>query len=87
MRGGAKASMVFKRGEQAMKASLMALTDDQKLTHPQLMAGEVKFILAALQGHNYSDKDAEMYENLVSYLKGLLPTRKDNPHIVKEPTK
>jgi len=72
---------------QSKGAIKMALTDDQKLTHPQLMAGEVKFILAALQGHNYSDKDAEMYENLVSYLKGLLPTRKDNPHIVKEPTK
>jgi hypothetical protein len=61
----------------------MALTEDQKLTHPQLMVGEVKYILEAL-GHarvasrplwhkgDYEDYNEEMYHALVQYLKGLI---------------
>ena len=52
----------------------MALTEDQKLTHPQLMVGEVKYILKALchARGDYEDYNEEMYRGLVQYLKGLI---------------
>ena len=55
----------------------MALTEDQKLTHPQLMAGEVKYILKALchAREDHADDNEEMYHALVQYLKGLIPVK------------
>tara|TARA_R110002073_G_scaffold2834_2_gene18216 strand:+ start:326 stop:493 length:168 start_codon:yes stop_codon:yes gene_type:complete len=52
----------------------MALTEDQKLTHPQLMVGEVKYILKALchARGDHEDYNEEMYRGLVQYLKGLI---------------
>ena len=55
----------------------MALTEDQKLTHPQLMVGEVKFILEALyrDPKDREDYNEEMYHGLIQYLKGLIPVK------------
>ena len=74
----------------------MALTDDQKLTHPQLMVSEVRFLIAALHSHNIRfcgddpDRDgafAQECSNLKSYLSDVISTRLNKPHSVKEPTK
>ena len=59
----------------------MALTEDQKLTHPQLMVGEVKYILKALchareeLDGDHEDYNEEMYHALVQYLKSLIPVK------------
>jgi len=74
----------------------MELTDDQKLTHPQLMVGEVRFLIAALHSHDirFCGDDtgpggayAETCSNLTSYLSDVISTRLGKPYSVKEPTK
>ena len=72
----------------------MELTDDQKLTHPQLMVGEVRFLIAALHSHNirFCGDDtgpggayAETCSNLTSYLSHVISNRLGKPYTITDP--